>query len=42
MSLEFLSHAKIEEIQNEHEFVHARRLSVAIAIRAHNAITVHL
>ena len=37
MSLAFLSHAKIEEIQNVHEL-----LSVAIAIRGHNAITVHL
>ena len=31
-----------EEIQNVHELVHAHRLSVAIAIRAHKAITVHI
>ena len=41
MSLGYLSHAK-KEIQNVHELVHAHRLSVAVAIRAHKAITVHV
>ena len=41
MSLGYLSHAK-KEIQNVHELVHAHRLSVVIAIRAHKAITVHI
>ena len=31
-----------EQIQNVHELVHAHRLSVAIAIRAHTGITVHI
>ena len=38
VSLEYLLHAK-KEIQNVHELVHAHRLSVAIAIRVHKAIT---
>ena len=41
VSLGYLSHAK-KEIHNVHELVHAHRLSVAIAIRAHKAITVHI
>ena len=41
MSLGYLSHAK-KEIQNVHELVHAHRLSVVIAIRAHRAITFHI
>ena len=41
VSLWYLSHAK-KEIQNLHELVHAHRLSVAIAIRVHKAITVRI
>ena len=41
VSLWYLSHAK-KEIQNLYELMHAHRLSVAIAIRAHKAITVHI
>ena len=42
MSLGYLSHAKKEKIQNVHEIEHAHRLSVAIAFRAHKAITVQV
>ena len=41
VSLGYLSHAN-NEIHNVHELVHAHRLSVAIAFRAHKAITVHI
>ena len=41
VSLGYLSHAK-KEIQTVHELVHGHRLSVAIAIGAHKAITVHI
>ena len=41
VNLVYLSHAK-NEIQNVHKLVHAHRLSVASAIRAHKAITIHI
>ena len=41
VSLGYLSHAN-KEIQNVHELVHAHRRSVAITIRAHKVINVHI